>query len=223
MLDEAAVGVVGMGRLDEQVEALAEIGNGLGPARRIEVPGVESFEQQVTDLAWSAPGPGRLLLDHLVAASQEVSDAGSVRRLLRSGCSRPAVTDDGAGVVGRSSHGRRHTGSTASASGWRTGRRARRPDAPPWPWAGRWAPVQTADRVLRQRAHLGLARVPVPHQGAPMADEPATEQHRHDDLHERLEHLDRRIEALEAALKAQAEGGPGPHFYGPTPTRTTRP
>ena len=46
-----------------------------------------------------------------------------------------------------------------------------------------------------------------------MAEEPATEQHRHDDLHDRLEHLDRRIEALEAALKAQAEGGPGPHFY----------
>ncbi len=47
----------------------------------------------------------------------------------------------------------------------------------------------------------------------PIADQPIAEDHRHDDLHERLEHLDRRIASLEAALKEQARGGLGPHFY----------
>ena len=61
-----------MGRLDEQVEALADVGHGLGPALGVEVSGVEGFDQQVADLAGRAPGPGRLLLDHLVAAPQEM-------------------------------------------------------------------------------------------------------------------------------------------------------
>ncbi len=37
--------------------------------------------------------------------------------------------------------------------------------------------------------------------------------HRHDDLHERLEHLHRRIEALESALAARQRGGEGPKYY----------
>lgn len=40
-----------------------------------------------------------------------------------------------------------------------------------------------------------------------------TEDHRHDDLHERLEHLDRRIQTLEAELAARRRGGEGPKFY----------
>ncbi len=37
--------------------------------------------------------------------------------------------------------------------------------------------------------------------------------HRHDDLHERLEHLERRLEGLKADLDARRRGGPGPHYY----------
>ncbi|MDQ3897843.1 MAG: hypothetical protein M3326_11495 [Actinomycetota bacterium] len=40
-----------------------------------------------------------------------------------------------------------------------------------------------------------------------------TDDHRHDDLHERLEHLDRRIQALEAELAARRQGGEGPKYY----------
>ncbi len=36
--------------------------------------------------------------------------------------------------------------------------------------------------------------------------------HRHDDLHDRLEHLEHRIRALEADLAARQEGPPGPHY-----------
>lgn len=41
-----------------------------------------------------------------------------------------------------------------------------------------------------------------------MADE-----HRHDDLHQRLEELERRIHTLEADLAARQQGGTGPHYY----------
>ncbi len=41
-----------------------------------------------------------------------------------------------------------------------------------------------------------------------MADE-----HRHDDLHERLEQLEARIQVLEGDLAAQRQGGPGHHYY----------
>jgi hypothetical protein len=37
--------------------------------------------------------------------------------------------------------------------------------------------------------------------------------HRHDDLHDRLEHLDRRIESLEAELAASRQGSQGPKYY----------
>jgi hypothetical protein len=37
--------------------------------------------------------------------------------------------------------------------------------------------------------------------------------HRHDDLHERLEHLERRIHVLEADLADRRQGGRGPHYY----------
>jgi len=40
-----------------------------------------------------------------------------------------------------------------------------------------------------------------------------TDDHRHDDLHERLEQLERRIKELEADLAAHREGGPGAHYY----------
>ncbi len=36
--------------------------------------------------------------------------------------------------------------------------------------------------------------------------------HRHDDLHERLEHLEARIQAVEADL-ARRQGDRGPHYY----------
>ncbi len=40
-----------------------------------------------------------------------------------------------------------------------------------------------------------------------------TDDHRHDDLHERLEHLEARIQVLEAELAARQRGGPGPRYY----------
>lgn len=78
MLDQFAVGVVGMGRLDEQVDTLADVDHGRGPTGGVEVPGVEGLEQEVTDLAGRAPGPGRQVLDHLVSPAEEVSQAGLV-------------------------------------------------------------------------------------------------------------------------------------------------
>lgn len=38
------------------------------------------------------------------------------------------------------------------------------------------------------------------------------DEHRHDDLHERLDQLDRRIEALEADLAARQDGGAGQKY-----------
>lgn len=87
VLDEAAIGVVGMGRLDEQVEALADVGHCLGPGVGVEVPGVECLEQEVTDLAGRLPGPRRLLLDHLVTATEQVGHIGASPS--HSGCTRP--------------------------------------------------------------------------------------------------------------------------------------
>lgn len=40
-----------------------------------------------------------------------------------------------------------------------------------------------------------------------------TDQRHDDDLHARLDHLDARIQALEAQLAAQQRGDPGPHYY----------
>jgi hypothetical protein len=40
-----------------------------------------------------------------------------------------------------------------------------------------------------------------------------SDDHRHDDLHERMEHLDARIQALEARLATRQEGDPGPKYY----------
>lgn len=40
-----------------------------------------------------------------------------------------------------------------------------------------------------------------------------SDDHRHDDLHERLEQLEARIHVLEADLAARQQGGPGPHYY----------
>ncbi len=37
--------------------------------------------------------------------------------------------------------------------------------------------------------------------------------HRHDDLHERLLHLEGRIKTLEAEAVTRARGGPGPKYY----------
>jgi len=46
VLDEAAVGVVGMGLLEEQVEALPDVEHRLGPAILVEVPGGEGLQQK---------------------------------------------------------------------------------------------------------------------------------------------------------------------------------
>lgn len=40
-----------------------------------------------------------------------------------------------------------------------------------------------------------------------------SDDHRHDDLHERIEHLDARIQAMEAQLDARRQGDPGPRYY----------
>ena len=40
-----------------------------------------------------------------------------------------------------------------------------------------------------------------------------TDDHRHDDLHERLEQLEHRLQVLEADLASHREGGPGSHYY----------
>ncbi len=37
--------------------------------------------------------------------------------------------------------------------------------------------------------------------------------HRHDDLDKLLEHLDRRIQALEAELEKEEKGDPGPRYF----------
>jgi hypothetical protein len=39
------------------------------------------------------------------------------------------------------------------------------------------------------------------------------EDHRHDDLHERLERLEARLHVLEAHLASRGQGEPGPHYY----------
>jgi len=37
--------------------------------------------------------------------------------------------------------------------------------------------------------------------------------HRHEDLHERLLHLEQRLQTLEAEATARAAGDPGPKYY----------
>src|SRR6266508_739625 len=101
VVDELAVGVVGMGLLEQQVEALADVDDCGGSVPFVEVAGVEGFEQEIVDLAWRASGPGRLVLDHLVAAPDEMGNAALVRSLRVAVVNDPAVTDDGPGVVGR--------------------------------------------------------------------------------------------------------------------------
>ena len=49
VLDQLAVGVVGMGLFEEQVEALAYVDDGLGPAGGVEVSGIEGLQQQVAN------------------------------------------------------------------------------------------------------------------------------------------------------------------------------
>jgi hypothetical protein len=50
-------------------------------------------------------------------------------------------------------------------------------------------------------------------QGEPRKEEWAmADDHRHDDVHERLEHLDQRIQSLEAKLAARRQGPDGPKY-----------
>ncbi len=72
MLDKAAVGVVGMGLVAQQVEALADVDDRRASTLLVEVPGLEGFEQEIADLAGRGPGPARQVGDHLVASPDEV-------------------------------------------------------------------------------------------------------------------------------------------------------
>ncbi|MDQ2826769.1 MAG: hypothetical protein M3Y04_07405 [Actinomycetota bacterium] len=40
-----------------------------------------------------------------------------------------------------------------------------------------------------------------------------SDEHNHEDLHERLVRLEERLKAMEAAIVTRAEGGPGPKYY----------
>jgi len=100
MLDETAVGIVGMSLFEEQVEALADVDHGGGTTFDVAVPSGEGLEQQILDPPGRATGPGRGVLDHLVTPPDQVSDTGLMCRLLIAVVDDPVITDDGPGVVG---------------------------------------------------------------------------------------------------------------------------
>src|SRR5205807_8533321 len=78
-----------------------DVDDGGGSPPLVEVTGVKGFEQEIVDLAGRGPGPGRLVLDHLVATPDKVGNTGLVRSLGVAVVDDPAVTDDRPGVVAR--------------------------------------------------------------------------------------------------------------------------
>ena len=92
---------MGMAGLAQQVESFADIGHGVGSALGVEISGVERFEEEIFDLDRGVSGPDRLVSDHFVATAEDVGQTTLVGGFGVAVVDNPAVTDDCAGVAGR--------------------------------------------------------------------------------------------------------------------------